>query len=165
MQVLMAYQKKSSRFLQKFILSLILCLGGGWLTGLLTGHGAKQWYPHLIKPAATPPDYLFPVVWAVLYSMMAVALTLVWISKTAQKKRAFACFGVQLFLNFIWSFLFFYLENPGIALVDIVLLWIFTVLTVGAMWRHTHWGSYLLFPYLVWITYAVYLNFSIWLNN
>ena len=161
----MSYQKSSSRFFTKFIPSLILCLGGGWLTGLLTGHGIKHWYPHLIKPAATPPDYLFPIVWIVLYTMMAAALTLLWVSKSAKKQRSFVYFGIQLFLNFIWSFLFFYLENPAIALVDIVLLWIFIVLTICSFWRHTHWGSYLLLPYLVWVSYAVFLNYSIWLNN
>ncbi|MBS0652039.1 MAG: tryptophan-rich sensory protein [Verrucomicrobia bacterium] len=161
----MGYPKKTSGFLQKFIPSLILCLGGGWLMGLLTGHGIKQWYPHLIKPIFTPPNFVFPIIWTVLYSMMAVALALLWQSKTAKKKRAFLCFGVQLFLNFIWSFLFFYLESPGIAFFDIVLLWIFIVLTIGAMWRHTHWGSYLLLPYLAWVSYAVYINFFIWSNN
>lgn len=157
--------KSTSRFIRKFIPSLLLCLGGGWLAGLLTGDGIKQWYPQLNKPVSTPPDYLFPIVWTILYTMMALSLALLWQSKSAKKKRSFVYFGIQLFLNFIWTFLFFYLESPGIAFIDIVLLWIFIVVTICSFWKHTHWGSYLLFPYLVWVSYAVFLNYAIWLNN
>lgn len=157
--------KTPSSFTQKFLLCLILCLGGGWLTGLTTQHGVKEWYPHLIKPYGTPADIVFPIVWSVLYISMAVGLTLLWISKTSGKKLAFLFFTIQLFLNFIWSWLFFYLQEPGLALVDIVLLWFSILMTICFFWTHTRYGSYLLVPYLVWVSFAFYLNLFIWIYN
>ena len=122
--------KNQSCFIQKFFPCLILCLGGGWLTGLITQHGVREWYPHLIKPYGTPIDIVFPIVWSILYICMAIALTLLWISETTGKKLAFLFFITQLFLNFIWSWLFFYLQEPGLALIDIVLLWFSILLTI-----------------------------------
>lgn len=158
-------QKSKASFIKIFSVSLVLCLGGGWLTGLLTQHGVKNWYPHLVKAPGTPPDIVFPIVWTILYFFMALALTLLWKSPTNRKKAAFWLFGAQLTFNFIWSWLFFYLQRPDIALIDIVLLWISLFLTIGSFWRHTRYGSYLLVPYLAWVTYAFYLNLFIFLNN
>ncbi len=144
---------------------MILCLGGGWLTGWLTQAGVKDWYPHLIKPYGTPPNIVFPVVWTILYFLMAISLTLLWRSRTNRKKLAFSFFGLQLFLNFIWSWLFFYLQKPFLALVDITALWICILMTVVFFWRHTPYGSGLLIPYLIWVAYAFYLNIFIWILN
>lgn len=152
-------------FIKNLILCLFLCVGGGWLTGLLTEQGVKVWYPHLFKPYGTPPDIVFPIVWTILYVFMAFALTLLITSNTTQKKTAFLCFAVQLSLNFIWSWIFFYLQRPGLALIDIVFLWLFICLTIGCFWRHTRLGSCLLLPYLAWVTYAFYLNLFIWIYN
>lgn len=152
-------------FLKKLIFSLVLCLGGGMLAGLITETGIKEWYPHLVKPYGTPPKFIFPIVWTLLYTMMAIALTLLWSSPTVDKKRAFTFFGIQLFLNFIWSWLFFYLQKPGLALLDLVLLWVFILLTIQALWRHSRYASLLLVPYLAWVSYALYLNLFIWIYN
>ena len=161
----MVTSKNLSSFIQKFLPCLLLCLGGGWLTGLVTEHGIKQWYPHLVKPCGTPPDIVFPIVWTILYICMAVALTLLWMSKTRGKRKPLLLFFVQLFLNFIWSWLFFYLEEPGLALVDVVILWVLILMTIKSFSPHTRWGSYLLISYLIWVTYAVYLNLFIWMRN
>lgn len=151
--------------MKKFLLCLIVCLGGGWLTGLFTQHGVKEWYPHLIKPYGTPPDIMFPIVWTILYICMAGALTLVWASKTNQKTKAVFFFIVQLLLNFLWSWLFFHLQSPGLALIDIAFLWVFLALTIAQFWKHSHASAYLLLPYMAWVTYACYLNLFIWLHN
>lgn len=157
--------KTPSSFLKIFIPSLIVCVGGGWLTGLMTQHGIKEWYPHLIKSAGTPPDMLFPIVWTILYFFMAISFTLLYLSDSPNKKKAFLFFGIQLFLNFIWSWLFFYLESPGLALIDILLLWFFIFLTIRSFSKHTKSGAYLLYPYLLWVSYALYLNLFIQLHN
>lgn len=157
--------KNLGPFVQKLFPCLLLCLGGGWMTGLVTQHGVKTWYPHLIKPYGTPPDITFPIVWTILYVFMAIALTLLWTSNTKGKKAAFLLFIIQLFLNFIWSWLFFHLQEPGLALLDIVLLWFTILLTIKYFWTHTRYGSYLLMPYLAWVTYAFYLNVFIWIYN
>lgn len=151
--------------MKKLPLCLLLCLGGEWLAGLLNQNGIKEWYPHLTKPFGTPANIVFPIVWTVLYIFMAIALALLWESKTAQKGRAFLFFAIQLFLNFSWSVIFFYFQNPLLALVDLVLLWIFIFLTIRNFWRHTPLGASLLLPYLAWVTYAFYLNLFIWIYN
>ncbi len=143
----------------------MVCLGGGWLIGLVTQRESKEWYIHLIKPYGTPADIVFPIVWSILYLSMAAALALLWISKTSGKKVAFLFFIVQLFLNFIWPWLFFYMQEPGLALVDILLLWFSILVTIRLFWDHTRYGSYLLLPYLIWVSYALYLNLFIWIGN
>lgn len=156
---------KNGLSLIKLFLSILLCLGGGWLTGLLTEYGVKEWYPHLIKPHGTPPDIVFPVVWTILYITMGVSLALLWSSPHLDKKKSFFLFFLQLFLNFIWSGIFFSLQSPGLALIDLVLLWFTLILTIGAFWHHTRLGSILLVPYFCWVSYAFYLNLFIWLYN
>ncbi len=149
----------------KFFWCLLLCLGGGWLTGLVTQEGIREWYPHLIKPPGTPPNFVFPVVWTILYTLMAISLTLLWMSPTNNKKWACFFFALQLVLNFIWSWLFFHLQSPGTALIDLSLLWVSILLTLLFFWRHTRLGSLLLIPYLLWVSYAFYLNLFIWYKN
>lgn len=159
------FSKKTKNFIEKFLLCLLLCLGGGWLTRLISEQGIKEWYPSLIKACGTPPNVVFPIVWAILYVFMAIALTLLWVSKTPKKKIAALLFSIQLLLNFSWSYLFFYLEQVGLALVDITLLWMCIFFTIIFFWRHTRYGSYLLLPYLAWVSYALYLNLFIWMYN
>lgn len=161
----MHYQRNEKSTTVIFLLSLLVCLGGGWLTGLFTQEGVREWYPHLIKSQGTPKDIVFPIVWTILYTFMAIALTLLTISKTTHKKTAFVFFFVQLSLNFIWSWLFFYLQSPGAALIDIVFLWLSLALTIVLIWRHTRVGGYLLLPYLAWVSYAFYLNLFVWMYN
>lgn len=158
-------QEKKYPFYVTLLFCILLCVGGGWLTGLITESGVRDWYPHLIKSSKTPPDFFFPIVWTILYTLMAIALALLIHSGSQSKERAYLFFLIQLFLNFIWSGIFFYLHSPGFALIDLTCLWIFVVLTIGAFWRHTRLGSYLLVPYLFWISYAYYLNYFIWVNN
>ncbi len=148
-----------------FLFCLFVCLGGGWLTGLITKQGIISWYPTLVKPVGTPPDITFPIVWTILYFFMAIALTCLWISPIQEKTKAFVMFFVQLCLNFVWSTLFFYVQNPGLALIDILLLWASILVTIVYFYQHTKWGMTLLIPYLLWVTYAVYLNLFIWILN
>lgn len=156
---------KKSFFLLKLPLSLLLCLGGGWLTGLATQHSIQSWYPHLTKPLGTPPDIVFPIVWTILYTLMGIALAFLWDIDTKQKSRALLFFFMQLFFNFSWSFIFFHFYKIGLALIDITILLIFTCLTMREFWKHTRLGTIMLFPYLVWVSYALYLNLFIWILN
>ena len=149
----------------KLFLCLLLCVGGGLLAGLITEESVRTWYPTLVKPAWTPPNFVFPIAWTILYALMGIAVWLVWESPTSHKNTAFSFFGIQLFLNFIWSYLFFYLYNPGLALLDILLMWIAIVVTIWAFWRHSKIASLLLVPYLVWVSYAFTLNWFIWSHN
>lgn len=149
----------------KFFLCLILCLGGGWMSGLVTQNGLSSWYPHLIKSPLTPPSYIFPIAWTILYFLMATSLWLLWTSSTKKKVKASVAFGLQLGCNFSWSTLFFYVQSPLLALIDISFLWPLIVCTMLFFWRHTKGGALLFIPYLLWSSFAFYLNLFIWVHN
>ncbi len=143
---------------------LVLCIGVGGLAGFATAQSVADWYPLLNKPSWTPPAWLFAPVWTVLYVMMAVAAWLVWQRRPASN-RAMTLFYVQLILNLAWSFLFFGLQSPLLGLFDIIALWTVIVLTAFAFFRHSHVAGAMMVPYLMWVSFAAALNFSIfWLN-
>ncbi|MDP1880157.1 MAG: TspO/MBR family protein [Parachlamydiaceae bacterium] len=150
---------------KRLILCLLLCVGGGWLSGLVTQQGIEGWYIHLNHPAGTPPNIVFPIVWTFLYTLMAIALYLFWSSQTSNKKMAAFFFALQLILNFSWSWIFFGLRKPELAFVNIIFLWAAIFATILLFKRHTSLGAFLLIPYLVWVSYAVYLNLFIWILN
>lgn len=133
--------------------------------GLFTNPNRDPWYSLLIKSHLTPPNYAFPIVWSILYLMMGISLFLIWSSPAKNKKSALIVFGLQLFLNFIWSFIFFYKKNPTLALVDICLLWIAIVLTIIQFYRISKLSAFALLPYLIWVSFAIYLNLFIVINN
>jgi benzodiazapine receptor len=152
-------------FIGKLFFSLLLTLGGGMISGSVTRDAVLNWYPSIIKPEGTPPPIAFPIAWTVLYILMAISLTFFWDSKTKNKKLGALFFFIQLFFNFLWSTLFFYLQNPLMGVIDIFLIILFTILTINQFWRHSKWASVLLMPYLIWISYAFYLNLFIWIYN
>lgn len=124
--------------------------------------GPGPWFEALQKPAWNPPSWVFAPVWTVLYAMMAVAAWLVW---RAGARRALLVWLVQLALNAAWSWLFFGLERPDLAFVDIVVLWIAIALTLAAFARVSRFAALLLAPYLAWVTFATVLNGAIWHLN
>ncbi|HKJ10532.1 MAG TPA: TspO/MBR family protein [Gammaproteobacteria bacterium] len=123
-------------------------------------------YGQLVKPAWTPPPWLFAPVWTVLYLMMALAAWLVWLpAGLAGAPRALGLFLVQLALNGLWSWLFFGLQRRGIAFVDVVLLWFAILATAAAFWSRRPLAGVLLVPYLAWVGFAGALNLAIWRLN
>jgi benzodiazapine receptor len=124
------------------------------------------WYGTLDKPFFTPPDSVFGPVWTVLYLSMAASAWLVWRrAGFSETKIAMALFSVQLALNLFWSVIFFGLEAPGLALVEILALWPAILLTTLAFSRISQPAGWLLGPYLAWSTFATILNASIWWLN
>jgi len=152
-------------FYKKLVLSLSLCVGGGWLCGIVTRQGIADWYSHLNQPPGTPPNIVFPIVWTILYTLMGIALALLWSSNSSNKQLSFGLFALQLILNFNWSWIFFGLKNSGLALIDLMLLWVAVCGTIFALKKHTALGAWLLLPYLIWTTYALYLNLFVWILN
>ena len=120
------------------------------------------WYAALNKPAYNPPDWIFGPVWTALYIMMGVAFYLFWKKKA---RKAITIFIIQLALNTLWSILFFGLKSPFLALMDIILLWAFILATILTGRKFSKAASYLLVPYLLWVSYAFVLNASIWSIN
>jgi benzodiazapine receptor len=125
-----------------------------------------DWYAHLAKPAWNPPTWLFGPVWTTLYVMMAAAAWLVWRQGGwRRQRRALGLFLVQWCLNALWTPLFFGLHRPGLAFVEIVLLWLALLATTVSFWRVRVVASVLLWPYLAWVSFAACLNFTLWRLN
>ncbi|MCB1114523.1 MAG: tryptophan-rich sensory protein [Chlamydiia bacterium] len=141
------------------VIASVMWLGGEW-----TRTSVESWYPTLQKPFFNPPKWVFPVVWPILYIMMAISFWLVWI-KPAKRSFSYILFGWQLLLNLLWSYWFFKLQDPGYALLDIVLLWGVLLATVGAFFEESKLAGWLLVPYFLWVSFAVILNFEIWRLN
>jgi tryptophan-rich sensory protein len=140
------------------------CFAAAGIGSLYTTPAIPGWYAALEKPAWTPPNRLFGPVWTLLYLMMAVAVWLVW------RERGFAgvaitIFAVQLTLNALWSIIFFGWQRPGLALVEIFFLWAAIFATMLTFWRISHAAGWLMWPYLLWVTFAGFLNLSIWKLN
>jgi len=129
--------------------------------------GSEWYYLILHKPSWNPPDWLFPPVWSLLFLLMGIALSFVvelWGEKK-EVKGSLIVFGVQLLLNLCWSATFFGLHSPLLAFVVIVLLWLAIVLTIVKFRAVLPIAGYLLIPYLLWVSFASYLNFTIWQLN
>ncbi len=146
---------------------LILCLGVGWAAGAITAGPVRTWYPGLAKPAWTPPSWVFAPVWTALYVMMAVAAFRVWCTnpRFSATRLALIFFFVQLGFNLAWSFCFFGLRSPGLALVDIALLWAALALTTYAFFDRERIAGLLMLPCLAWVSFAAALNWAIWSMN
>ncbi|MFH5831070.1 TspO/MBR family protein [Halalkalibaculum sp. DA3122] len=142
---------------------LLLCFGAGAI-GALFEPGV--WYENLAKPDWTPPNWIFPVVWPILYFLMGLSAWLVWEkSGFSEARDALTLFLIQLALNGAWSWLFFGLHQTGTALAEIILLWIIILFTLLAFQVHDRLAAWLLTPYLLWVGFATALNFSIWSLN
>jgi len=145
-----------------FVLAVLSAAGAG---SLFTMVSVGSWYVELAKPTWTPPAWVFGPVWTVLYAMMAVAGWLVWRRHGAARRAALWFFGVQLVLNVAWSALFFGLRLPGLAFLDILALWSIIAATLVTSFRVSRAAGILLIPYLLWVSFAAALNFSIWRLN
>lgn len=152
----------------KIAIALIVCLLVGYSASVVTRPSVASWYPTLIKPIFNPPNWIFMPMWTLLYILMAVAAGLVWDKIKEQNevvKKALAFFLIQLTLNAIWSYLFFGLKNPMLALIEIVLLWLMIYETYLKFIKINKTAGYLLIPYLAWVAFAAILNGSIWWLN
>jgi benzodiazapine receptor len=119
----------------------------------------------LNKPFFNPPHWLFGPVWITLYLLMGISLYLIWNNDGKDSKSALIVFSIQLGLNTLWSLLFFGLKNPLLAFIEIILLWLFIVLTILFFYQKSKTASFLLIPYLLWVSFASVLNFSIFYLN
>lgn len=124
------------------------------------------WYDTIAKPEFTPPNWVFPIVWPVLYLCMAIAVWLVWKDFGFEEgRRPLQWFILQLILNAAWSWLFFGRHSIGVALGEIALLWVAILFTIILFWYRNKAAAGLMIPYLLWVSYAVALNLAIWQLN
>lgn len=149
-------------------IAVAVCFAAAAVGSLYTAPAIPVWYASLQKPAFSPPNWLFGPVWTLLYLMMAVAVWLVWSERGFTKGAAalaIALFAIQLLLNSLWSIIFFGWRRPGLALVEIFFLWTAIFATMLSFWRISHAAGWLMWPYLLWVTFAGFLNLSIWKLN
>lgn len=139
----------------------------GLIGSLFTISAIPLWYASLVKPSLNPPAWIFGPVWTLLYFFMGVSAFLIWQNGYAQKriKSALGVFAVQLILNALWSVLFFGLHNPGMAFVEIIILWVSILATIIIFQGISKPAALLLMPYILWVSFATYLNYSIWILN
>lgn len=146
-------------------IAIIICFCTGFIGASFQKEAILEWYPSLNKSPLNPPNYTFGIVWSILYVMMGTSIGLIAASKDKSKNYLILLFIAQLLLNAIWSILFFYLRNPLFGMIDIVLLDLFIIIFAITAYRNHKLSSLLFIPYIIWVTFASYLNLYILLNN
>lgn len=142
---------------------IIACLVIGFLGSFFTVTGPDSWYESINKPSFNPPNWIFGPVWTFLYILMGISLYLVLRQGLSNPvvRTALLIFGAQLFLNLLWSALFFGLQSPLFAFIEIIILWAFILLAIINFYPLSRPAAYLLVPYILWVSFAAVLNFSI----
>lgn len=149
---------------KRLLLCLAIPLAVGALAGILTKDSMLQ-FAQLNKPPLSPPGWLFPIVWTVLFLLMGLSSYLISVSDSAQKRPALILYAIQLTVNFFWSIFFFRFGWYGFSFFWLLLLWVLIFLTIRAFRRISPVAAILLLPYLLWVTFAGYLNLGIALLN
>lgn len=153
--------------IKKLIISVAICELVGLLSTPFTIASIPTWYQTLNKPSFSPPNWVFGPAWTILYFLMGVSLYLVWAKglKNKKVKTGVKFFSIQLVLNFLWSIFFFGLHSPILGMIDIALLWIAILITIIKFYEISKSASYILIPYLLWVSFASVLNLFIVILN
>mgnify|MGYP001025624315 FL=1 len=141
-----------------YVLPVVLCLALGWLAGWLQRDAMTEWYPALLKPAGTPPNLVFPIVWGVIYLLMGISAGRILTAPEGPHYGAMTLWGIQLGVNFLWSILFFVCRSPLLGLIGIVVLDALAMVYIARSYRIRRDAAWMFAPYLAWILYATYLN-------
>lgn len=152
----------------RIVLVVVTCVTIGYLSGMVTRDNIATWYPTLIKPIFNPPNWIFAPVWSILYVMIGVAGGMIWNRIDTDEesvKSAFKIFIAQLTLNALWSYIFFGLHNPLLALIEIIILWLLIFEMYNRFAKIDKVAGKLILPYLAWVSFATILNASIWWLN
>ncbi|OGH67068.1 MAG: TspO protein [Candidatus Magasanikbacteria bacterium RIFCSPHIGHO2_02_FULL_41_13] len=151
----------------KLGLSIFVCELAGIIGSVFTTSSIPTWYATINRPTLNPPNWIFGPVWITLFALMGVSAFLVYQKGMRHKhvKVALGIFILQLVLNTLWSVLFFGLHSPGGAFIEIIFLWFSILATIIAFAKISKPAAYLLLPYILWVSFALYLNYSIWLLN
>lgn len=147
-----------------YVLFIALCLGIGGLSALLTRQGMQE-YQSLVQPPLSPPMWLFPVVWGILYTLMGIGAARVYFEHPIGVKKVHSTFFVQLILNFLWSILFFGFRLRLAAFIDLIVLIIAVIVMTVQFYRLQKGAGWLQIPYIVWLLFATYLNMASYILN
>ena len=147
------------------VLSIVICFAIGFLGSRFQTESLLSWYPHINKPTLTPPNIAFPIAWSILYACMGISIGLIINSKCKKRSLFIGLFVIQLILNFTWSISFFYFQNPLLGLINILLLLVFIIGYAISTYPSMKISSLLFTPYIIWVSFATYLNAYILINN
>ena len=153
--------------LSKLLVSILICEGVGILGSVFTFTQIATWYVHLNKPFFSPPNFVFGPVWTVLYALMGISIFLIYEAKISKNEKhlLLKLFGFQLVLNFLWSVLFFGMHSPWLGFLEIIFLWLTILILIFKFYKYSKQASFLLIPYLFWVSFASLLNFFIIILN
>ena len=164
----------------KLIIAIVVSELAGIIGSVFTTPSIAGWYATLARPTLNPPAWVFGPVWTTLFALMGIAVFLIWreydkltlseveglvVRRRRQIKMALVLFGIQLVLNTLWSIIFFGSHNPGAAFVEIIFLWLAILATIITFAKISKPAAWLLVPYILWVSFAGYLNYSIWVLN
>lgn len=144
---------------------MIIPILAGFIGSISTNPSIDIWYNLLIKPSFQPPNWIFGPVWTILYILIGLSLYKIITAKSTNKKSAYFLFFLQLILNTTWSILFFNFNLIFIAFIELLILWFFILLTIIEFYKIDKKAAYLLYPYIIWVTFAGLLNYTIWVLN
>lgn len=150
-----------------FVFSILICQAAGLIGLFFTTPAIPTWYASLVKPVFNPPNWLFGPAWVLLYTLLGIALYLIWqkVAENPKAKGVLWLFYIHLILNATWSPIFFGLKNPGLALINIIIFWLLIIILMLKFWPIRKVATYLLIPYFLWVTFATVLNYFIWYLN
>ena len=149
-----------------YLFWVALAEGIGLLAGFLTRENTELYSQMMIKPALSPPGWIFPVVWTVLFALMGIGAATISLQPDSRKRsRALNIFVAQLIVNFFWSLIFFNAQAYGFALAWLLLLWVLILWMILAFWQADKGAALLQIPYILWVTFAAYLNYGVWKLN
>jgi tryptophan-rich sensory protein len=163
----MAKKKDHHKLFAMIIVSVLICLMVGFVGSIFTAPNIPTWYASLVKPEFAPPNWVFFPVWTTLYILIGISFALIWQSgfRKKENKIAGAVFAIQLFLNGIWSYLFFGLQNIFYGLIGIIAVWISILATMILFYKISKKATYLLIPYILWVSFATFVNYYLWILN
>ena len=149
-----------------YILWVALTEAVGFLAGLITGEGVQYFGEYVRQPPLSPPGWIFPVVWGILYALMGISAARVWSAADSnERSQGLNWFVLQLILNFFWPLIFFNAQAYGVASVWIVILWAAVLVMIMKFYQVDPLAAWLQVPYLLWLTFAAYLTFGVWFLN
>lgn len=149
-----------------YVISAAIALAVGGLSALLSMNGMEIYAANLVKPLLSPPGWLFPVVWTILYILMGISAARIWqFPESAQRSRSLNLYVAQLVVNFFWSLIFFNAQAYGFAVIWLLLLWGLVLWMILEFRKIDPVAAWLQIPYLIWLTFAAYLNIGVWILN
>lgn len=150
---------------KRLIIAVVIPLAVGGISSLIVNGGFKSYSESVTKPPLSPPDWLFPVVWTILYILMGISSYLVFEKDKSEAKQPLALYAIQLAMNFMWPIFFFLLNAYLFSFIWLTVLWAPVIAMTVMFYRVSRLAGLLQIPYILWLTFAAYLNLSVFLLN